>query len=119
MRIVLSIALAGLTLGAALSDAQAGHRRRHHHSHGAARVSAAAIPDPSAQQCYGAPRWDNYVFRCAPRRTLRVKPGSYVMQYPFGRVKEDYTTYGMPGVRDRDYFDSYGRAPRHSRTQRD
>jgi hypothetical protein len=36
---------------------------------------------------------------------LRVKPASYIKQYPFGRLREDYTPYGMYGVRDRDYFD--------------
>ena len=42
---------------------------------------------------------------------LRVKPGSYVKQYPFGALREDYTPYGMTGVRARDYFDEIeGRA---------
>ena len=26
-------------------------------------------------------------------------------QYPFGLLREDYTPYGMAGVRARDYFD--------------
>ena len=36
---------------------------------------------------------------------LRVKPGSYIKQYPFGRLREDYTPYGMAGVPARQYFD--------------
>ena len=36
---------------------------------------------------------------------LRVKPASYVKQYPFGRLREDYTPYGMAGVPARQYFD--------------
>ena len=39
---------------------------------------------------------------------LRVKPGSYMKQYPFGVLREDYTPYGMAGVRARDYFDVIG-----------
>lgn len=35
----------------------------------------------------------------------RVKPGSYVHEYPFGPLREDYTPYGMAGVPARLYFD--------------
>ncbi len=43
--------------------------------------------------------------RCLARPP-RVRPASYVKQYPFGRLREDYTPYGMPGVPARIYFDS-------------
>ena len=47
----------------------------------------------------------------------RVKPGSYVHEYPFGPLREDYTPYGMAGVPARLYFDAVEKRrvkiPRH------
>jgi hypothetical protein len=34
----------------------------------------------------------------------RIKPASRTKRYPFGVLREDYTTYGMAGVPDRLYF---------------
>lgn len=40
----------------------------------------------------------------ARRAPPRIRPASYVKPYPFGRLREDYTPYGMPGVPARIYF---------------
>ncbi|MFO1117814.1 MAG: hypothetical protein U1E28_19200 [Beijerinckiaceae bacterium] len=71
---------------------------------GLALVAALAAPAIFATE--GRAADDVIVVRplVAPH-VLRVKPGSYVHEYPFGPLREDYTPYGMAGVPARLYFD--------------